>query len=91
MENDRKNTFLNPTFYLSLKSIYLGAQTTIGLQDTSSHSDDVKQFRIKILNFYFGGIVQIFKRFFSTDDVFKYLQILDPEIVKIRVACTISW
>ena len=69
----------------------MGAQTIIGLQDNSLHSDDGKQFRIKILNFCVEGTVQNLKRFSFTDDVFKYLEILDPEIVKIPVACSISW
>lgn len=91
MENEYMNQtniedvqYKNPRFYLPLESLYLGAQSTTGLLNNTVNlqPNDIKQFKLRILDFYVEGVSQIFKRFAFKDEVFKHLEILDPIVAK---------
>lgn len=70
--------YRNPSNFLELYSTYI--------QPVSQYPEnDVKAFKLKILNFYIEGVSQIYKRFSFTNPVLKQIEVLDPKIIKEKI------
>lgn len=75
----------DPHNFKDLKSMYFGAAVEMTLsQPHSIPPQAVEQFKLRCLDFYIEGALQISKRFPLGDKVFQQLDVLDPKVVKAK-------
>ncbi|XP_063625602.1 E3 SUMO-protein ligase KIAA1586-like [Cydia splendana] len=74
--------YRNPSNFLELKDIYMGAKVEAVLNTNNYPDNDIQALKLKIMNFYIEGVTQIYKRFPFTSPVLKLIEVLDPKIVK---------
>lgn len=70
----------DPNNYLPLEEIYCGAKVHF-LNDNEVIASEIKNFRIRVLDFYIEWCVQIKKRFKFENDVLLFTSKFSPEVV----------
>lgn len=69
----------DPRFFIELNQIYFGAK--VDLVDTKSlKENDVKNFKLRCLDFYIELCIEINKRFNFENPVMEYISIFDPNV-----------
>ncbi|KAK4322804.1 hypothetical protein Pmani_006470 [Petrolisthes manimaculis] len=75
----------DPHNFKDLKNMYFGAAVEATLsQPHSIPPQAVEQFKLKCLDFYIEGALQISKRFPFDNKVFQLLEALDPKVVEAK-------
>lgn len=71
----------NPRFLLPLENIYFGAQCKLFISEMQVNNSDLRNFRLKSLDFYIEFSKHIKPRFDFKDEYLNFAKILDPSVV----------
>ncbi|KAL1469867.1 hypothetical protein MTO96_024773 [Rhipicephalus appendiculatus] len=83
--------YRNPSHFLKLEEVYLGAKTTCSLlRENDVSVQHLEGFRLRCLDFFIERAHQILSRFSFKDEALKLLETLDPSnvIEKKTVSCS---
>lgn len=70
----------NPTHFLPLENIYLGAKYEVEIKKNTIEASELKKMKLSILEFYIELSLQIKQRFPFNDEKLKFLEKFSPEI-----------
>ncbi|KAJ8954327.1 hypothetical protein NQ314_007131 [Rhamnusium bicolor] len=76
-----KVTITDPEKYLSLENIYCGPKADIFIKQSNMDSADVKNFHLRVLEFYVELCKQIKKRFNFGEAILKFASYFDPTVI----------
>lgn len=71
----------NPANFVAIEDIYCGAKVGLFIQNENINVADLKNFRLRVLEFYIELSFQIKKRFNFQDQTLKFARKFDPQMV----------